>query len=467
MQRHPMVKTLVISLLLTAPAAYAQTRPASSPTAIRTPEPRIDQLFNAEPPVVGGDALASVAFSAAGRFDRAVPILVREAQQPAESRSTADDVFWIVALFEYWSASADQSFLRGIWPHAASAFRRVVARDADGDGLMDHPLTDIRVAAAWIASLDGLAQMAAVMKDNATLAQVQGVARVAHTSFERAFWMESEGWYAITAMRAPELTAWPVRAMAFGVMDTERADRMLVDAASSAMKTGANADAALGHYRMHRGWSGIDQLRDFIRSENTEATEIILPLMKGLIGWQVDAAHRAAAFEPHLPTSWAGMQINGLRIGRDRIDVTVTRERGLYSVHLRRLTRGPPLSIRVAPALPLGADIERIVIDDTDAALNAEESAHDLHGVAELILERDAQVEFHYAGGMDIVAATGGLRVLDFRLEGRDYLIVVEGQAGLQYALQLLARTRSTLQVTMPPGNGQVRKTVRVRAPVR
>lgn len=462
-----MVKTFLISLLLAAPAAHAQSRPATSPISIRTPETRIDQLFNAEPPVVGGDALASVALSASGRFEHAIPILVRETQQPVESRSSADDVFWIVALFEFWSASADQSFLRGFWPHAASAFRRVAARDADGDGLLDHPLTDVRVAAAWVASLDALAQMAAVMKDNATLAQVQSIARSAHTSFERTFWMEAQGWYALTPMRVPEPTVWPVRAMTFDVMDTERADRMLADVSSSAMMKGAHADAALAHYRMHRGWSGIDQLRKFARAPSPSASQIILPVMKGLIGWQVDAQHRAAALEPHLPITWAGMQVNGLRIGRDRIDVTISRERGLYSVHLRRLTSGAPLSIRVAPALPLGANIERIVIDDTDAALNAEESAHDLHGVVELVLERDAQVEFHYEGGMDVVAATEGLRVLDFRLEGRDYVIVVEGQASVQYPLQLHGKTRSTMQITMPPGSGQVRKTVRIRPPVR
>lgn len=462
-----MVKTLVLSLLLAAPAAYAQTRPAASPISIRTPEPRIDQLFNAEAPAGGDDARALLALSAAGRFDGARRILVQNAEQPAESRSTADDVFWILAAFEFWTATGDQAFLREMWPHITSGYRRVAARDANGDGLMDHPLTDIRVAAAWIASLDALAQLAAVMKDNAMLAQVQSSARLAHASFERSFWMESAGWYAVTAMRVPALTVWPVRAMTLGVMDTERADRMLADVSSSAMMKEAHADAALAHYRMHRGWSGIDQLRDFTRAPNPAASEIILPVMKGLIGWQVDAQHRAAALEPHLPTTWAGMQINGLRIGRDRIDVTITRERGLYSVHLRRLTSGPPLSIRVAPALPLGANIERIIIDDTDAALNAEESAHDLHGVAELVLERDAQVEFHYDGGMDVVAATEGLRVLDFRLEGRDYVVVVEGWAGVQYPLQLHGKTRSTMQVTMPPGSGQIRKTVRIRAPVR
>ena len=160
----------------------------------------------------------------------------------------------------------------------------------------------------------------------------------------------------------------------------------------------------------------------------------------------------------------------------------------MYAVTLRRLTSGPPVSIRVAPALPLGARIERIVVDDGDVEIQAEESVHDLHAVAEVALLRDAQVEFHYTGGIEVIGAPESvepgdasreLKVLDFRREGRDYVLLIEGIAGDSYSLQLGAETqvrsvigadsfdvedeRITLRVTLPQGSGYVRKTVRLR----
>ena len=131
---------------------------------------------------------------------------------------------------------------------------------------------------------------------------------------------------------------------------------------------------------------------------------------------------------------------------------------------------------------------ERIVVDDQDVVVQAEESAHDIHPVADVTLIRDAQIEFHYEGGFEVLTpskqlakgdVTRRLSVLDFRREGRDYVLVLEGVAGSSYTVQLRAETRlraaigadgfeqddetATLRVTMPPGSGFTRKTVRLR----
>ena len=271
----------------------------------------------------------------------------------------------------------------------------------------------------------------------------------------------------------------------------------------------------MAHYRHHRAWSGLDLVRDLSRmmsdfergrapavlsgafyqsmdtpesSASGESAMFAWPFIRGVIGWQADAQHRAAALEPHLPPEWASARITNLRIGRDRIDAAITRERGVYAISLRRLTVGPAVFMRVAPALPLGARIDRIVVDDGDVDVQAEESVHDLHAVADVTLLRDAHVEFHYTGGIEVIAppervepgdASQDLKVLDFRREGREYVLLLEGVAGDSYTLQLRAETpvraaigadsfeqgddRVTLRVTLPQGVGHVRKTIRLR----
>jgi hypothetical protein len=208
----------------------------------------------------------------------------------------------------------------------------------------------------------------------------------------------------------------------------------------------------------------------------------------GLVGWYADAQHRAAALELHMPAEWPDMRAGNLRLGPDRLDATMARENGVFSINLHRLTSGAPIFLRVAPALPLGARIDRIVVNDSDVPVESEESLHDVHAVAEVKLTGDAQIEVHYEGGIDVLTppehvdigeASHELRILDFRRDLKDYVITVEGVAASAYTVQMRSgwRVRSvagsdgidqvgervTIRLTMPQGTGFVRKTLRVR----
>jgi hypothetical protein len=478
-------------------------------------------------------SITTLAMSATGQF-----ALARDAlSNPGVAATPA----WMLACHEYWIASGDDAFLREMWPNIADGFRRAAGRDANADGLIEDPGFEIRMGGLWVAALESVRQMARAMKDVATQTRASQMADAAHVTLEKNLWMASAGLYASTPERPHQLTAWPAIAMAFAVLDAERSDRMLREIGSSAITAdwGARAlsrydslyaplqrdsgavtpfmtgFAAMAQYRHHRAWAGLDLVRDVARmmadfergrapsvlsgafyqsidapasSASGESAMFAWPLIRGLMGWQVDAPHRAAAFEPHLPPEWASARMTGLRIGRDRIDAAITRERGMYAVSLRRLTSGAPVSIRVAPALPLGARVERIVVDDRDVEIQAEESVHDLHAVADVTLLRDAQVEFHYSGGIEVIAppervepgdASQELKVLDFRRESREYVLLLEGLAGDSYTLQLRAETqvraaigadsfeqgeeRITLRVTLPEGDGYIRKTIRLR----
>lgn len=474
--------------------------------------------------------------------------------------------FWVLACYEYWIASGDETFLREQWPNIVRAFAWSAATDTDGDGLMENPaagagaievgglgeslLTDIYLAGVWTASLDGVQQMARAMRDGATQARAAQLAAKAQQTLDNTFWLEQPGIYAFAllqpdATKKPRindaLTVWPSTAMTFGLLEPARAGRMLKEIGSSALTADwgtrmlsqyhplydplhynngtvwpfLTGFAAMAHYKYHRAWSGHDLVRDvaratfdFARGRTPElmsgafyqildtavpqqffATSMFVsPLVRGLLGWQADAPHHAAAFEPHLPPEWDNLKVTNLRVGRDRVEATVARERGVYTVALRRLTPGAALTVRVAPALPLGARLERVVVDDNDVAVHAEESAHDLHGVADVTLIRDAQVEFHYEGGLDVIApverveigdASADLKVLDFRREARDYVVTIEGLAGTAYTLQMRAQgrvrqvqgsdsfeqndQRVSIRTTLPAGKGFVRSTLRIR----
>lgn len=467
----------------------------------------------------GGDAaIGTIAMSATGQFDGARQSLIFRSKNHPWFNSEKTP-FWVLACYEYWLASGDDAFLRGVWP----GLTRVLHVS-----MRSHPRADIYTASIWAAALEGMQRMARAQKDNATVVRAAELgAQVQHVINDAL------------ALRLP--TVWQATAVAFGQVDDAPAEALLKEIGSAAMtadwgtrtlsrddtlydalsKTkgavslAATGLVALGHYRQHRAWAGEDLVRDvaratfdFARGRTPEALSgafyqvleagsrpqslassmFVLPLVRGLIGWETDAPTRSAALEPHMPADWAGMTVTDLRVGRDRLDAVISREGGVYTVNVRRVTAGPAIALRVAPALPLGARVERIVVNDRDVAAHVEETAHDMHGVAEIVLARDAQIEFHYSGGMELVTpadrvdigeSSHDLKVLDFRREARDYLVVIEGGAGETYVVQLRTGLRIravqgadsfeqvadqiTIRTTIPPGKGVMRKTLRIR----
>ena len=467
---------LLLTFLIAATVADAQTLVTQRPAVQRPPFEYVKSIDSPDPRI---DRIITLANAERSTKPNCAPL------QPDEIRSTATRARWLLQCMEYWNASADYPFLQARWPTISREFNAVADRDYNDDGLMDHPFTGIHVAAMWIAALDGIHPMAVVVKDTAVAMRAARMARNAQQSFESIFWIEEAGLYATTPLRAPVPTRWPAAAIALGVTDSDRSDRMMqqlslrtidpLDVSPGAMTI---ASTAMANYRLHRGWSGIRALR--AAASAAFDYEFAAPVIQGLIGWHTDALNRAAALEPHMPAEWRGMTINGLAVGRDRIDATITRERGLMTVVLRRTTTGPPVSIRVSPALPLGADLERIVIDDMDADLNAEESAHDVHAVADLVLRNDAQIEFHYRGGAELVGSTHeDLEIIDFRREAGTYIVTVEGEAGKEYVFRMRSEKRiraaigaqaveqagenATIRVLIPDGAGAMRKKIRIR----
>ncbi|HEX6559019.1 MAG TPA: hypothetical protein VF021_06135 [Longimicrobiales bacterium] len=446
-------------------------RVRSDAISIETPDPRINQ------------ALEWAKANLDQRLDRMVHVDAARYYAP----------FFILAVFERWIASGDDAFLRTSWPEVLRALHFE----------LEDSVTHLVPAGLRPAELDAVQQMARAMGDPAA---------------ERA-----------AADTAADTTGWLLPGLAFGRFDDEFAEGVLSNIASSQYTTDwgtrierdgpvssfATGLAALAHYRQHRGWAGLDLLRDLSRAtfDFTRgrpphllsgayyqtmpafaphfmfATSLLVaPVVRGLIGWETDAPHRAAALEPHLPADFPEMAVSGLRVGRDRLGVTLARENGVYSISVHRLTAGQPLALRVAPALPLGAHVDRIVVNDQDVPVQSEESLHDVHAVAEVQLLQDAQIEVHYHGGMDVVStiervdvgeATHELKILDFRRDGGDYVVTVEGVAASLYTVELRSNlrvravtggasfeqksNRVIIRTMLPSGIGYVRKTLRIR----
>jgi hypothetical protein len=438
-----------------------------------------------------------------------------------------------------WSAGtdADGDGLMDSARAGAGAFER--------GPLANDVRADIYAAGVWLAALEGMEQMARSIGDDSIARSAAALLRRASRSVEEQFWSDSTGQYSYALLEsrraADALTAWPAPAMAFGFLDPDRTNRMLREIGSSALTADWGVRAlsakhavydpllasygavvapmtgliALAHYGNHRGWAGFDLVRDLARTtfdfargrnpgllsgafyqtldasvpqDGVATSMFVVSFVRGLLGMEADVPHRALAIEPHLPADWNALVIDNVRVGKDRVSVRVRRDAGVYSVHLRRTGSGGPLAVRLSPALPLGARVERITVNEQDFPVRVDETRHDVHAVVELSLVDELDVDIDYAGGADIVAPTervevgqgsSVLHIIDFTHQGQDYLVEVEGSAGDAYGLQMrtgarlrvmsgadvLEQTdqRAALRLTMPAGAGYVRKEVRFR----
>ncbi len=410
-------------------------------------------------------------------------------------------------------------------------------------------LSDIYMSGVWAAALDRVARMAEVMGERVIATQARQVRAKALATLEAKFWMPALGQYAFALLEDgsvnPNVTAWAATAMAFGVLAQSRGAEMATKLASSNVMTdwGARPLSAastlfdplhynngavwpfvtgftsLAQYTYHNQNAGkfaLDAIArtgfDFSRGRNPEvlsgrlykpldtavpqqffATSMVLtPLIRGLLGIDVDAPRRRLTIAPHLPPDWDSVFVSNVPLGTDKIGFSIIREGGALTLRLSEspppydMTRGlkplsSPVEVEFSPALPLGATVALPAADVT-------RTAGDVHGtVRARFSDVTAELRVPYSGGWSILQTDRSgtrigershkPRVVSERLVDGTYLVTVEGRAGEQGSFTLMppdatmttrvavqATNGATARITPVPGR-TARRTVSVGFP--
>ena len=219
----------------------------------------------------GGDAaINSFALSAVGAFDLVRPWLAffaryqrQDGKIPHEISQSAGHIrwfedypyafyhgdttpFWLLAIGEYFRASADTAYVRSLWANIVKAYRWSASTDADGDGLMDNPRagagaievgdlglgvqSDIYMSAVWVECLQQMQDLARAAGDSATLADAAQRFPIARRALEEKFWMPQVQRFAFAILEGgrlnENLTVWPATAMSWHLFDETRGQAM-------------------------------------------------------------------------------------------------------------------------------------------------------------------------------------------------------------------------------------------------
>lgn len=382
-------------------------------------------------------------------------------------------------------------------------------------------VSDVYLSGVWVAALERFARMAEAMREPALAAEARRIRQRALATLEEMLWMPGAGQYAFAILEGRKvnenLTAWPATAMAFDTFDPVRGAAMAARLASNAILTDWGARplsarstlfdplhynngavwpfvtgwVALAQYRYHNAHAGRLALDAIVRTgfdeslgRNPEvisgrvykpldtsvphqffATSMVLtPLVRGLLGIEVDAPAGLVRVAPQLPPEWDSVRVEGLKVGSASLTMDLLRREHGVALVVRRegIEKGPPVRVVFAPAIPLGAAVvSSPVPGDTPAAVRVVARPGALVAeVPAVALDEVVHLAVRWDGGWQLqpprhAARIGdrsqALRVVSERMDGARYRVRVEGRAGTRYALRVRAPGGRVRGVTVLP----------------
>jgi len=337
------------------------------------------------------------------------------------------------------------------------------------------------------------------------------------------------------------LTAWPSTALAFGLLEVEEAEGTLSSLARETISSSWGARllsteselydplhynngmvwpfmtgfVAWAQFRYRRPWAGYPLLEALWRlhadwslgrhPENLSgatyqtldatvphqffaSSMLLTPLARGLLGWDPDAPGGSALLAPQPHPAWGGFSARNLRVGNTRIHLSYRREGERAEVQLE--SEGPEVRLTFIQGLPLGAR-EIVVEGNIEAAEGRQETArHDVQHRLDISLGEGHPVylTFRWVGGLEVYptpdatllpgSRSRGTRILDFRRDGEDWLLTVEGEGGTAGRVTLVgesvepdlgrilrdeATEAMVVEVPFPADGPRVIRTVRLR----
>jgi hypothetical protein len=137
---------------------------------------------------------------------------------------------------------------------------------------------------------------------------------------------------------------------------------------------------------------------------------LVTPVLRGLLGWDADAAMRSARLAPSLPPVWNRVEARRLRVGGTTIDADIEQTVTTLDVTLR--ADGPEVDVEVAPLLPVGHSQPRVTVRSgtREREVPSSRGGSPLRPAAKVrVGTARVTVRFEWRGGISVVGPTTNL----------------------------------------------------------
>jgi len=176
------------------------------------------------------------------------------------------------------------------------------------------------------------------------------------------------------------------------------------------------------------------------------AAMVVSPLLRGMLGLQVNAAKQTITLSPSLPADWRSFGVQNVQAGNTKADFQFTRNAEELVLEVRRTGSGD-CEILFQPELSLRAEVQSVELNGRPLPFKLETNSSDQHlsmrfkaygGPSTVRVKMRDDFSVSYTSRLpELASGSEGLRILsEAWSNGHDALTVeVEGSAGSTYEL--------------------------------
>lgn len=326
-------------------------------------------------------------------------------------------------------------------------------------GVLFGTHSEYYLSVLWVQALESAASMAEVCGDRTAGGRFRAHAARIRTTLEQEFWDPERKFYSHGKLKdgtfATDRTVFPATGMIWGLVADDRAPHLLRAYASSEFSTdwavrglsGASVHFNPRGYQEGAAWplfTGLTALAEYAYGHSAQGfahikqlmlikkhwalglvqevmhgsvyrptgvcfhqcwseTNILHPVMEGLVGWHPDAPAGTALLTPRFPIDWDTVRVERLRMGATLLDLRFERRPAYMEFTLTRKA-GPACTVTLSPEIPAGMRVRRVIIDGVPHFQTGETTARGLlTGPPVVRVDSATTVAFEYTGGFAMV----------------------------------------------------------------
>ncbi len=185
--------------------------------------------------------------------------------------------------------------------------------------------------------------------------------------------------------------------------------------------------------------------QEAVAHQGFSTASVVLPLIRGLAGLEIDAPKRTVHFSPHLPADWDRLQLQNLNVAGTTAALEYSRTRTKATLKVRSV--GPsPIAVVFAPAFGIGTGVGKARVDGRETTYRLIVSSQTVQPLIEFSAGTETTLEIELVPTVELlpppVSTTTGapnrsLKILSTNFKDKQLKVIVEGLANETYEVAI------------------------------
>lgn len=389
--------------------------------------------------------------------------------------------------------------------------------------------TDIYLASVWVRALYAMQHLAKIVGDEKIASEAEECFNKAKRTFDEKFWDEESQFYSYAfnneGETIKEISPWNAIGLVWNMGSKDRSLRSLEKLSSAELTTdwgirsisikskyfqplnynygavwpfltswvtaalykhhmplqgyGLLMSTAAHTYEHALGcitevFSGTNNIwpQEAVSHQGFSTAGVVLPFVRGLLGFEGDALTKSVIFSPHFPADWKYVSIGNYQVGQAKFAFEYERGKDKIVVKMHP-ENAQGYTLYFAPAFGIGTRIQSLHVDGKSVEFETKERAQVVLVESEIPFREDSlSIDLTFIPTVEILppvpkSKTGdsnkGLKIISLKKESSKLIVQVEGLTNETYHIrvthpELIAKVEGAelkgdeLFITMPDG---------------